>query len=164
MKINYQKLIYCFVMTFAAMAIGAYYNDFGMEKWYHNISQPAATPPDMVFPIVWGILYALMATSFYLTFVTEDKKAQNQKINSLFIGLLFLHIVWTYCFFYMGYIALAFGVLLFIDFLSYYILMMFWGIHKTAAWLFMPYFLWILFATYLNAAFINLNSYIIVVE
>ncbi len=164
MKINYQKLIYCFAMTFAAMFVGAYYNDFGMEKWYHSISQPEATPPDIVFPIVWGILYALMATSFYLAFVTEDKKAQNQKINNLFIGLLFLHIVWTYCFFYMGYIGLAFGILLFIDFLSYYILMLFWSIHKTAAWLFVPYFLWILFATYLNAAFINLNSYIIVVE
>ncbi len=164
MKIDYKKLIYCFAMTFAAMFIGAYYNNFGMEKWYHNISQPMATPPDMVFPIVWGVLYALMATSFYLAFTTEDKKTQNQKINGLFLGLLFLHIVWTYSFFYMGYIAVAFGVLLVIDFLSYYILMMFWDIKKMAAWLFVPYFLWILFATYLNAAFINLNSYIIVVE
>ena len=164
MKIDYKKLLYCFVMTFAAMFIGAYYNNFGMEKWYHSISQPAATPPDMVFPIVWGILYALMATSFYLAFTADNNQAKNQKINSLFLGLLFLHIVWTYCFFYMGYIALAFGVLLTIDFLSYYILMMFWHINKTSAWLFVPYFLWILFATYLNAAFINLNSYIIVVE
>jgi len=42
--------------------------------------------------------------------------------------------------------------------------MMFWGINKYSAWLFFPYFVWILFATYLNAAFINLNSYIIIVE
>lgn len=164
MKIDYKKLLYCFFMTFAAMAIGAYYNNFGMEKWYHTIAQPAATPPDIVFPFVWALLYALMAASFYLAFMSAPEKSKNQKINSLFLSLLFLHIVWTYSFFYMGYIAFALGVLIAIDILSYYILMMFWGINKISAWLFFPYFVWILFATYLNAAFINLNSYIIIVE
>ena len=164
MKINFKRLIYCFVMVFASMFIGGYYNNAGVASWYQDLARPIATPPDIVFPIVWAILYIMMAISFYLAFMKETSDAKYKILNGWFIGLLFLHIVWTYAFFYMGYLGIALIVLIVIDVLSYMIMMEFWRVSKISAWMFLPYFTWILFATYLNAAFINLNSYIVVVE
>lgn len=164
MKINFGRLLYCVGLVFLAMMLGGYYNNAGVSGWYQGLTHPFGTPPDMVFPIMWAILYALMALAFYLSLEREDNDKDRARLNGWFIGLLFLHIVWTYAFFYMGYLGIALAVLLIIDFLSYRIMMEFWKVSQASAWMFFPYFVWILFATYLNAAFINLNGYIIAVE
>ena len=164
MKINYGKLVYCFFMVFAAMAIGGYYNNFGIENWYDKLTKPLGTPPNIVFPVVWAILYTMVGTAFYLAFTSEKSDKNSSKLNGWFIGMLFLHIVWSYAFFFAGQLGIALAVVIVIDILSYMILMEFWSVSKVAAWLFAPYFAWILFATYLNAAIINLNSYVIVIE
>ncbi len=164
MKINYGKLAYCYILVFAAMAIGGYYNDFGIQNWYDKLIKPLGTPPNLVFPIVWTILYAMIGAAFYLALTTEQSEKRQSRLNGWFIGMLFLHIVWSYAFFFAGQLGIALAVVIIIDILSYMILMEFWSVSKTAAWLFIPYFVWILFATYLNAAIINLNSYVIVIE
>ena len=164
MKIHFKKLIYCLFMVFAAMAIGGYYNNAGVASWYQNLTKPVATPPDEIFPIVWTVLYLMMALAFYFAFVKEPSDEKCRRLNAWFITMLFLHILWSYAFFYIGYLGIALAVVIFIDILSYMIMMEFWHISKLSAWLFVPYFVWILFATYLNAAFINLNDYIIVIE
>lgn len=99
MKINYGKLAYCYILVFAAMAIGGYYNDFGIENWYDKLNKPLATPPNAVFPIVWTILYIMMGTAFYLALTTEQSQKKCAKLNGWFIGMLFLHIIWSYAFF-----------------------------------------------------------------
>lgn len=164
MKIDFSKLIYCYIIVFIAMAAGGYYNNFGLVNWYDAIEKPEITPPNSVFPTVWTILYALIALAFYLAFHLEKSDKKRQRLNSWFLGLMFLHIVWSYAFFYTGYIAMALIVIIAIDILSYMILMAFWSVSGVSALLFFPYFIWILFATYLNAAFINLNGYIIALE
>lgn len=164
MKINYGKLAYCYILVFAAMAIGGYYNDFGIQNWYDKLIKPLGTPPNLVFPIVWTSLYAMIGAAFYLALTIEQSEKRRSRLNGWFIGMLFLHIVWSYAFFFAGQLGIALAVVIIIDILSYMILMEFWSVSKTAAWLFIPYFVWILFATYLNAAIINLNSYVIVIE
>lgn len=164
MKIKFGKLAYCYILVFAAMAIGGYYNNFGIESWYDGLTKPTATPKNEVFPIVWTILYVMIGTAFYLALTSERSENRQNRLNGWFIGMLFLHIVWSYAFFYVGHLGMALAIVIAIDILSYMILMEFWAASKTAALLFAPYFAWILFATYLNAAFINLNSYVVVIE
>ena len=164
MSIDFKRLAYCFFMVIAAMLIGGYYNDAAVASWYQTITKPAATPPDVVFPIVWAILYFLMAVAFYMAFMKETSDNKRKSLNSWFISMLFLHILWSYAFFYMGFIGIALIIVIAIDIISYVIMMEFWRVSKASAWLFLPYFTWVLFATYLNAAFINLNSYVVVVE
>ena len=164
MKINFGRLAYCFILVFLAMIAGRYYNSFGMLNWYNEIEKPMMTPPDMVFPIVWSILYTLMAIAFYQGFMVASTDKKRQKLNGYFLGLLFLHILWSYAFFYMGYIGMALIVVIIIDIVSYMIMMMFWATSTASALLFFPYFVWILFATYLNASFVNLNGFIIFLE
>lgn len=164
MKINFPRLAYCYVVVFIAMIIGGYYSNFALLNWYHGIDKPAATPPDDVFPIVWTILYALVALAFYLALSSEKSEKRRKRLNSYFLGLMFLHILWNYAFFYNGYFGMALIVLIVIDILSYMILMEFWTVSNSSALLFFPYFAWILFATYLNAAMINLNGYVITID
>ena len=164
MKINYGKLAYCYILVFAAMVIGGYYNDFGIENWYDKLNKPSATPPNLIFPIIWTILYAMIGTAFYLVLNNEKSEKRRNLINNWFVGMLFLHIVWSYAFFYVGHLGMALAVVIAIDILSYMIMMEFWAVSKIAALMFAPYFTWVLFATYLNAAFINLNDYIVVIE
>ena len=164
MKVDFKKLSYCFLTVIIAMLVGGYYNDAAIVSWYQTVDKPAATPPDMVFPIVWAILYFLMAVAFYQAFMKETSEEKSKRLNGLFLTMLLLHIMWSYAFFYMGFIGVALAVVIVIDIVSYMIMMEFWRVSKISAWLFLPYFTWILFATYLNAAFINLNGYIIVIE
>nr|QIM10787.1 crtK [uncultured Alphaproteobacteria bacterium] len=163
-KVNFPKLAYCYIIVFIAMVAGGYYSNFAMLNWYHSVDKPLLTPPDSVFPIVWTILYALVALAFYLALSNEKSDKKRKKLNSWFLGLMFLHVLWNYAFFFNGYIGMALVVLIAIDILSYMIMMEFWSISKSPALLFFPYFVWILFATYLNAAMINLNGYIIMIE
>lgn len=133
MKIDFSKLIYCYIIVFIAMAAGGYYNNFGLVNWYDAIEKPEITPPNSVFPIVWTILYTLIALAFYLAFHLEKSDKKRQRLNSWFLGLMFLHIVWSYAFFYTGYIAMALIVIIAIDILSYMILMAFWSVSGVSA-------------------------------
>lgn len=164
MKINFGRLFYCCVLVFMAMALGGYFNNLGLTSWYPDTIKPIGTPPNVVFPVVWTILYTLMALAFYFALENAPTDKERKTLNSWFICLMFLHILWNYAFFYTGLIGMALIVLVVIDILSYMTMMSFWGFSKVSALLFFPYFVWILFATYLNATFINLNGYIMVVE
>lgn len=110
----------------------------------------------MVFPIVWTLLYALSVFAFDLVLNSKDK-TQIRPAATLFTFNLFLQVLWTYVFFYNAYFLGGFAVLIVLDFAAALLVWQFFKSDRLAGWIMVPYFIWLLFATYLNWAVVILN-------
>ena len=122
---------------------------------YDKITMPPLSPPGWLFPVVWTILFILMGISAAIVFVSRSA----EKESSLFVYAvsLVLNFTWSILFFNMQAFILSFIVLvgrwvsIIITIVKYF------TIDKTAAWLQLPYLIWVTFAGYLNAAIVLLN-------
>ena len=123
--------------------------------WYNNLTKPPFAPPNEIFAPVWSVLYLLIFTSFIIYFL---KKAKNKESGYFFFGgQLFLNIIWSLIFFLTKSIAGAFLVIILLDIFVVLTIIKFYSIKKIAGILLIPYLIWILFATYLNAGYLFLN-------
>lgn len=124
--------------------------------WYQNLIRPPLNPPAWVFPPVWTILYILMAVALFLYAkkFTEKRKAWG---FVLFFTQILVNFAWTPAFFVAQNIPLALAIVILLDILVLFNIIEFSKVSKTAAKLLIPYFLWILFATYLNFGYLFLN-------
>lgn len=119
--------------------------------------KPPLTPPGAVFPIVWTILYALMGVSLYLI-VNSNIDKQNKKIAVLiFMMQLFFNFIWTIVFFRLKLCQVAFVIICILLFLILLTILAFKKINKPAAYILIPYLVWVAFATYLNLGYCVLN-------
>ena len=117
---------------------------------YAAMNKPPLTPPAWVFPVVWTILYAMMGSASYLVTVSgKDSMAVDEAL--LFYGLqLIFNFFWTIVFFGFGKYFAAFLVLVALWLLIFHTIRLFYPISKTAAYLMVPYLVWVTFAGYLN--------------
>lgn len=111
--------------------------------------------PGIVFPIVWSILYLLMSISYYIVSGTSDKSRNEARVA--YVVQLIINSLWTLIFF--GFEAYLFAFIWIIILLISVIVMIikFYKVNKTAAYLQMPYVLWIILAGYLNLGIYLLN-------
>lgn len=111
--------------------------------------------PGIVFPIVWSILYLLMSISYYIVSGTSDKSRNEARVA--YVVQLIINSLWTLIFF--GFEAYLFAFIWIIILLISVIVMIvkFYKVDKKAAYLQIPYVLWILFAGYLNLGIYLLN-------
>ena len=120
----------------------------GTDSWYQGLVKSDLNPPGYVFGIVWPILYLLMGITIWRTYNT---------IKNLFYVQLFFNAIWSWLFFrfQMPLVALLDIYLLIV--INIYILNLMYKENKLAFFLFVPYVLWISFASYLNL-FIVINN------
>ena len=132
----------------AAILGGLASTNSAADPWYLSLDKSELNPPGYVFGIVWPILYILMMVSAYLA---------HRRIFAFFIIQLILNAAWSWLFFrfQMPLIALLDIYLLII--LNMYILFLMYKENKLAFFLFIPYVVWISFASYLNL-FIVINN------
>ena len=125
------------------------------SAWYANLIKPAFSPPDWVFAPVWMFLYFLIFVSLiiYVLNCVKDKKIGYY----CFIVQLLLNIVWVPVFFRLKSIGGGFVVIILLDAVVFLTICQFFKVSKIAAILLIPYFLWLLFATYLNIGYFALN-------
>lgn len=124
--------------------------------WYHTLTKPMFTPPSGVFTPAWVFLYILIIVSL-LIFVTA-KTPLSKKEGYIYFGLQMLfNILWTPVFFVLHNPAFALGIVIILDILTFMNIREFYKCSKLAGLLLVPYFLWLLFATYLNAGVVFLN-------
>ncbi len=119
---------------------------------YKSLELPPLAPPGIVFPIVWSILYILMGVSAYL--IEQDKNSNNLSIYYLQLGF---NALWSIIFFVFKWHLLAFIWIIILIILVIIMIIRFYKINKTAAWLNLPYLLWLIFAAYLNLGVYLLN-------
>ncbi len=134
--------------------LSSYFSYLGVDTFYAGLNLPPLNPPNAVFPIVWPILYVLMIVSFYMILNKED----NHSAVFLFIGQLFLHILWCYLFFAKGLFMFGFVDILLLIWTVFVMIRRFYSLDKTAAYLQIPYLIWLIFAAYLNAGVWYLNG------
>lgn len=127
--------------------VGSLFTKFG--AWYYSV-RPAITPPNWVFPIVWNILYILIAISIYLTWLECEKRNKDKKIIWLFAINLAANALWSFFYFRLQSPILGFLDILIMIVTTVWLIFTVRKFNKTAAILLVPYLLWIMFASLLN--------------
>ena len=137
------------VAVILAAAIGSMAStSAGTDSWYLLLDKSELNPPSYVFGIVWPILYILMMVSAFLA---------HKKIFSIFIIQLFFNAAWSWLFFRFQMPLEALLDIYLLIALNIYILILMYKENKIAFFLYIPYVVWISFASYLNL-FIVINN------
>ena len=149
------KLIISIIAPLGAGFIGSFFTTPSIGSWYSKLNKPSFNPPNWVFGPVWTILYIMMGISFYLVWTSGKKNIKTAII--IFAVQLALNLLWSILFFGMHNPMLAFIeiALLWISILATIIL--FYRISPLAAYLLIPYLLWVSFASALNFALWRMN-------
>ena len=121
---------------------------------YNMLQKPQFAPPGAVFPIVWTILYILMGISYGILKINNQT---DEEVDWIYYIQLAINALWSIIFFTFKWrlFALVWIILLAIAVIS--MITKFYNKNKTAGLIQIPYFLWVLFATYLNLGFYILN-------
>ena len=122
---------------------------------YDMLDQPPLSPPSVLFPIVWTILYVLMGVSFGLL---RDKHLNDSNVKLIYYIQLIVNLLWPIAFFVLKWRLFAFIWILILDALVVLMIFTFYKRNKTAALLQLPYLAWVLFASYLNLGVYILNG------
>lgn len=121
---------------------------------YSILQKPVLSPPGIIFPIVWTILYILMGVSYA---ILESNELLNKKINIIYYLQLFVNLLWPIFFFVLKWrLFSSFWVILLIV-LVILMIKEFLSKNKLSGLLQIPYLLWLLFALYLNISIYLLN-------
>jgi len=137
------------ILCFLAGAFGTLFTRRSLETWYKQLYKPLFQPPNWIFGPVWSFLYLSMAVSFWLVW----RKRATVSIKSLawlFVIQLILNACWTPLFFGWHQMFLAFLLLLVLTILVGAYALHSWKVSKPASLLFLPYWMWLCFASYLN--------------
>lgn len=125
------------------------------SSWFENLIQPPLTPPSWVFTPVWACIYITILAAFLLYFIS---KTENKGIGYFYFFLqIFLNIIWSPIFFGLQNITLALFIIILLDITVFFTIRKFYSVSKFAGLTLIPYFIWILFATYLNIGYFILN-------
>lgn len=122
---------------------------------YANLNRPPLSPPAIVFPIVWSILYILIGIA---AFLAEHKDCKYYKASRAvyYIGLV-LNLLWPILFFTLGLYTLALVELILLWVVVAINAILFYFCNEKAGYLMIPYIIWLSFAAYLNIGVVFLN-------
>lgn len=149
------KLIISILIPFLASAIGSLFTASSVSTWYVELQKPSFNPPNWVFGPVWTLLYLLMGVALYLVWA---EKAKNKKPAFIAFGIqMSLNALWSVLFFGLQNPLLAFIEIIFLWISILATTIFFYRISKRAAYLLIPYILWVSFAAVLNFAIFYLN-------
>lgn len=155
-KGNWKTFLFWILLTEAVGWLSAWLTRDGQEIFSQTVTQLALTPPPVVFPIVWGILYALMGISAARIYLAARSVEQRRGLN-LYIAQLIVNFFWSLIFFNARAYGFAFLWLLLLWGLVFWMILVFRKVDTAAAALQIPYLLWLTFAAYLNLGVWYLN-------
>ena len=142
------------VVTFGVTAIGGLATSGSVRYWYPTLAKPAWTPPSWLFGPVWTLLYAMMAVAAWMAW----RRAGWSGGLVLFGVQLALNAAWSPLFFGWHRIDLALADIVLLWAAIMATTVAFWKATPVAGWLFVPYLLWVTFASGLNFALWRLNA------
>lgn len=144
------------LLTEAVGALSGWLTRAGTERFNTAVAKPPLSPPPLVFPIVWGVLFALMGISAAMVALAEDRPGKQMGLTLYWVQLGF-NFLWSILFFNLANYLLAFWWLSALWGLIVWMALTFYEVRSAAAWLQVPYLLWVLFAGYLNYGVWKLN-------
>ena len=157
MKISHIiKLIISILLPLSVGAIAGMFTSQAVPIWYASLNRPSFSPPNWVFGPVWTSLYILLGISFFLIWKEEASKERDLAIKVFSIQML-LNFAWSFLFFYFNLIGAALIEIILLWTSIAAMIYLFYKIKPFAAYLNIPYLLWVSFAAILNAGYYFLN-------
>ncbi len=157
-----KKLFKIFIFIIACEIVGAIGSIFTIPNipiWYASLVKPFFSPPNWVFGPVWTLLFLLMGIALYIIWEIKEKKLLEKRFYALswFKIQFAFNVIWSYLFFglrnpFYGFIGIIFLWCSIVLTIIY-----FYKINKKAAYLLVPYLVWVSFATILNYSIMMLN-------
>lgn len=150
------RLILSLVFTVGIGLLGGLFTFPEINSWYAGLQKPAFNPPNWLFGPVWTVLYILMGISLYLIWRKPVSKERNAALT-IFLIQFVLNFCWSILFFnqhLVGWALVEITVMWAFIFLT---ILWFKPLSAAAAWLLVPYILWVSFAMILNTAIWKLN-------
>lgn len=156
MKENTKRLIVSIALPLLVGTISGLLTRGAMQD-FQSITQPPLSPPAWLFPVVWTILYTLMGYSSYRIKISDADMTAKADALMIYHYQLIVNFLWPIFFFNFGWYLFSFVWLVLLLILVFFMIRQFYGISKLAAYLNIPYFIWLSFAAYLNFAIWWLN-------
>lgn len=151
MSYTYGVLLFFFGLVMMAALTGMM---FRPGLWYASLRKPRWTPPNWVFPVVWTILYVLMAVAGWLVWTTVGFGP----LLWLWLAQLVVNMAWSWIFFGQKNMALGFVDILLLMALIIAFIILSAIVVPLAAFLFMPYLAWVMLAAALNFSIWRMNT------
>jgi translocator protein len=137
--------------------IGSIFTTPSVPGWYAGLVKPSFNPPNWIFGPVWTVLYILMGLSAYLVYEKGPKNRGVRTALVVFAGQLVLNALWSIVFFGAHMILGAAVLIVVLGAMIAASIWLFSKISKAAAYLLVPYILWVSFAAVLNISLYGLN-------
>ncbi len=156
MKINKRLLFVCIAIPLMVGAVSAILTRNSMEV-FEFLNKPPLAPPGWLFPVVWTILYVLMGVSSYLILTSDADREDITAAIRIYAYQLMVNFLWSTFFFNFEWYFFSFLWLILLWVLVLIMILRFKNINKLAAYLNIPYLIWLTFAGYLNFGIWLLN-------
>jgi translocator protein len=153
---NLIALLLAFALCFGVSALNGVLTEPNLP-WYETLARPGFTPPNSIFPVVWTVLYAMMAVALWQFWRAKGKEEDRRLGLIAFAVQLALNVAWSLAFFRLRSPGSGLVVILVLLVAIAVTIVLFDRSSRTAALLLMPYLLWVCFAAALNFAFWILN-------
>ena len=147
------SVVLCLLVGFA----GSVFTTPSIGNWYSALNKPGFNPPNWIFAPVWTTLFILMGLALFIAWDKSRKGKYFCQPLGLFLAQLIFNFFWSFIFFYLHNPGAAFGEIVILWVLIALTINSFEKISKFAAWLLVPYILWVSFASILNFAIWRLN-------
>jgi translocator protein len=156
MKYMAARLLLFLILNFCALAIGGLFTGSGVTSdWYSNLNKAPWTPPGWVFGAAWTIIMICFAIYMAILWPRVENKTM---LLILFSLQWILNVSWNPVFFYFHYATFALMIIVILTVVVAYLLFSYFT-HLKYAWsLIIPYFIWLLIATSLNAYIVYNNQ------
>lgn len=148
---KWKVLIWSLIVVFLIAGIGSYFNAGESTGEYYLSIKPNLTPPGIIFAVVWNFLFVLVAYAIYFDWIKSENSSKNRnKVVLLFLVNLALNILWTFLFFVVKNPLFAFFDIILLLVSIVWIFIFNWKFERKSSYLVIPYFIWVVFAMYLN--------------
>ena len=151
------KLISSIFICQMAGVVGSFFTAPAISQWYSSLERPVFAPPNWLFAPVWISLFTLMGISFYLIWEKGLKERKVKIAMGIFFVQLFLNALWSFLFF--GLRSPFYGMIeiIILWFFILFTIIIFYMVSRKAAFLLLPYIIWVTIASFLNYSIWQLN-------
>jgi len=155
-KSQFFKLLASLALPLGLGAIAGLFTADAVPEWYETLNRPSFNPPNWLFGPVWTTLYIFLGISLFLIWKQSASKERNLAI---FVFLLqqALNFGWSFIFFYFNLIGFALIEIILLWISIVIMIVLFYKIKPMAAYINIPYLIWVTFAAILNASYYLLN-------
>lgn len=151
-----KTLVVCLLFPLIAGGVSGFLTRNGMETFAY-LNKPPLSPPGIVFPIVWTVLYLMMGLASWLVLTSGERPEQIRQALFFYVVQLIVNVLWPVFFFSLGWYLFSFFWMLLLFVLILVVIWLFSDLSQTAAWLMVSYLIWTVFAGYLNLGVYLLN-------